>query len=237
MWLQISSASTPASSTPQPQEPTSYHHAFPSNSPSSKELPVSDQELQALLSQKDIATSLAEDLLKQFGSSSDDLDVKEEESVTVTQGIINSVSGQNSANTLSSGPFSPSNLQDTAINTTASSVITMNCAVSTTVESVHIKQSSSPVACSLTSPKPLDHQRIGTPTSASILSSSIASSSPVHERRSDTPKLEASSIHRTTPTLRQDLKVEASVLEVCEPLPEMEYSIEMDARAVLESCK
>jgi hypothetical protein len=201
-------------------------------------LPVSDQELQALLSQKDIATSLAEDLLKQFGSSSDDLDVKEEESVTATQGIISSVSNQNSTNTLSSGPFSPSNLQDTTINTTANSVITMNCAVSTTVENVHIKQSSSPVACSMTSPKPLDHQRIGTPTSASLLSSSIASSSsPVHERHSDTPKLEASSVHRTTPTLRQDLKVEASVLEVCEPLPEIEYSIEMDARAVLESCK
>jgi hypothetical protein len=200
-------------------------------------LAVSDQELQALLSQKDIATSLAEDLLKHFGSSSDELDVKEEESVNATQGINSSVSNQNSTNTLSSGPFSPSNLQDTTINTTANSVITMNCAVSTTAENVHIKQSSSPVACSLTSPKPSDHQRIGTPTSASILSSSIASSSPVHERRSDTPKIETSSAPRTTPTFQQDLKMEASVLEVCEPPPEVEYSIEMDARAVLECCK
>lgn len=41
-----------------------------------KDLGVTDQELQALLSQKDIATSLAEDLLKHFGS--EDLDVKEE---------------------------------------------------------------------------------------------------------------------------------------------------------------
>lgn len=41
---------------------------------------VSDQELQAILSQKDIATSLAEDLLKHFGSPGpvDDLDTKEQ---------------------------------------------------------------------------------------------------------------------------------------------------------------
>lgn len=40
---------------------------------------VSDQELQALLSQKDIATSLAEDLLKHFGSPgpAEDTDSKE----------------------------------------------------------------------------------------------------------------------------------------------------------------
>ncbi|PNF25614.1 hypothetical protein B7P43_G03832 [Cryptotermes secundus] len=237
-YTQISSTSTPSSSTPQPQEPVSYHHAFPPSSPSSKELPVSDQELQALLSQKDIATSLAEDLLKHFGSSSEDLDVKEEEAVTATQGIISSVSNQNSTNTLSSGPFSPSNLQDATINTTANSVITMNSAVSTTVENVHIKQSSSPsVVSSLTSPKPSDHQRIGTPTSTSLLSSSVTSSSPVHERRSDTPKLETSAVHRTAPIFRQDLKMDTSVLEVCEPPPEIEYSIDMDARAVLESCK
>lgn len=37
---------------------------------------VSDQELQALLSQKDIATSFAENLLKQFGT--DGLDIKGE---------------------------------------------------------------------------------------------------------------------------------------------------------------
>ena len=39
---------------------------------------MSDQELTALLSQKDIATSLAEDLLKHFGSESSDLDIKDE---------------------------------------------------------------------------------------------------------------------------------------------------------------
>lgn len=37
---------------------------------------VTDQELQALLSQKDLATSFAEDLLKQFGSE-DLVDIKE----------------------------------------------------------------------------------------------------------------------------------------------------------------
>jgi hypothetical protein len=60
-------------------------------------LGVTDQELQALLSQKDIATSLAEDLLKHFGS--EDLEVKEEPHQSATNN-----------GTLSSGPFSPSNL-------------------------------------------------------------------------------------------------------------------------------
>lgn len=46
---------------------------------SSNDLTVSEQELQALLSQKDIATSLAEDLLKHFGSpSTPDVTIKEE---------------------------------------------------------------------------------------------------------------------------------------------------------------
>ncbi|KAI5755547.1 hypothetical protein M8J77_017866 [Diaphorina citri] len=46
---------------------------------SSNDLTVSEQELQALLSQKDIATSLAEDLLKHFGSpSASDVTIKEE---------------------------------------------------------------------------------------------------------------------------------------------------------------
>jgi len=45
-----------------------------------------DRELQALLSQKELTTSLAEDLLKQFGSS-DELDIKNEtNSITPSQG-------------------------------------------------------------------------------------------------------------------------------------------------------
>jgi histone demethylase len=46
-----------------------------------------DRELQALLSQKELTTSLAEDLLKQFGSS-DELDIKNEtDNTTPSQGI------------------------------------------------------------------------------------------------------------------------------------------------------
>ncbi|XP_026480473.1 histone demethylase UTY-like isoform X2 [Ctenocephalides felis] len=44
------------------------------NTPQQNDLEVTEQDLQALLSQKDIATSLAEDLLKHFGS--EDLDMK-----------------------------------------------------------------------------------------------------------------------------------------------------------------
>ncbi|XP_053979544.1 histone demethylase UTY isoform X1 [Hylaeus volcanicus] len=71
---------------------------YPEGSAGNKDLGVTDQELQALLSQKDIATTLAEDLLKHFGS--EDLDVKEEAPSIMNNG------------TLSSGPFSPSNLEE-----------------------------------------------------------------------------------------------------------------------------
>lgn len=57
------------------------------------DLGVSDQELQALLSQNDIATSLAEDLLKHFGSPSavDDIDIKDELDLPSTQSKNHSV--------------------------------------------------------------------------------------------------------------------------------------------------
>ncbi|XP_066581045.1 lysine-specific demethylase 6A isoform X2 [Prorops nasuta] len=70
---------------------------YPEGSAGNKDLGVTDQELQALLSQRDIATSLAEDLLKHFGS--EDLDVKEDTSASIMNN-----------GTLSSGPFSPSNV-------------------------------------------------------------------------------------------------------------------------------
>lgn len=61
------------------QSPSSTNNAQSNNFEfSNTELTVSDQELTALLSQKDIATSLAEDLLKHFGSESSDLDIKDE---------------------------------------------------------------------------------------------------------------------------------------------------------------
>lgn len=59
------------------------------------DLDVSEEDLQDLLSQKDLATTLAENLLKHFGS--DDIDVKTEPATQET--------------TLSSGPFSPSNIE------------------------------------------------------------------------------------------------------------------------------
>ncbi|CAG9855158.1 unnamed protein product [Phyllotreta striolata] len=59
------------------------------------------KDLKDLLAQKDLATTLAENLLKQFGS--DDIDVKD--STAASNNTTSNVS-----NTLSSGPFSPSNI-------------------------------------------------------------------------------------------------------------------------------
>ncbi|XP_063993292.1 histone demethylase UTY isoform X2 [Diachasmimorpha longicaudata] len=81
---------------------TSTTSSYPEGAAGNKDLGVTDQELTALLSQKDIARSLAEDLLKHFGS--EDLDPKD----TSKPPIINN-------GTLSSGPFSPSNLDDDKI--------------------------------------------------------------------------------------------------------------------------
>ena len=152
---------------------------------------MSDQELQALLSQKDIATSLAEDLLKHFGSGGEELDVKEEDPAP-----------QNNNNTLSSGPFSPSNLETSPVSTT---VTTTTSTTTTSSDTVTVKPSTTPtLVTNMTSPKP----------------------NPVCDV--DKVKQEVTS---------SDLQMEVSVLEMCEPSPEMEYSIDMDSKAVLESCK
>lgn len=79
------------------------------------DLDVSEEDLQDFLSQKDLATTLAENLLKHFGS--DEIDVKEE--AETTQGLffykkklIYLLSYYKIVeNTLSSGPFSPSNIE------------------------------------------------------------------------------------------------------------------------------
>uniref|UniRef100_A0A1B0DDE7 Uncharacterized protein n=1 Tax=Phlebotomus papatasi TaxID=29031 RepID=A0A1B0DDE7_PHLPP len=61
---------------------TSFHQDFvassasPTITTSQSDLGVTDQELRAILAQRDIATTLAENLLKQFGS--EDIDIKEE---------------------------------------------------------------------------------------------------------------------------------------------------------------
>lgn len=65
---------------------------MPLSTTNSSDLDVSEEDLKDLFSQKDLATTLAEDLLKHFGS--DDIEIKEEPDT----------------NTLSSGPFSPSNI-------------------------------------------------------------------------------------------------------------------------------
>ncbi|XP_044741138.1 lysine-specific demethylase 6A isoform X1 [Chrysoperla carnea] len=79
----------------QPQVSSSSIQA-PSPQPVNESLGVTDQELRDLLSHKDLATSLAEDLLKHFGSG--DIEVKDE------------VSESPEIGGLSSGPFSPSNV-------------------------------------------------------------------------------------------------------------------------------
>ncbi|XP_076262257.1 utx histone demethylase isoform X2 [Rhynchophorus ferrugineus] len=70
-----------------------------------------EEELKDLLSQKDLAATLAENLLKHFGS--DEIDTKEEADSTISNP--NSTGAepvvQVSSNTLSSGPFSPSNIE------------------------------------------------------------------------------------------------------------------------------
>lgn len=67
---------------------------LPMGAANSSELDVSEEDLKDLFSQKDLATTLAENLLKHFGSD-DTIEIKEEPG----------------ANTLSSGPFSPSNIE------------------------------------------------------------------------------------------------------------------------------
>lgn len=75
-----------------------------SSSQSGTELGVTDQELRDLLSQKDLATSLAEDLLKHFGSTTDPIEQIKDE-------VKEEVATSSSPPVLSSGPFSPSNIQ------------------------------------------------------------------------------------------------------------------------------
>lgn len=72
--------------------PVCSKELMPLGSSNASDLDVSEEDLKDLFSQKDLATTLAENLLKHFGS--DDIEIKEEPDT----------------NTLSSGPFSPSNI-------------------------------------------------------------------------------------------------------------------------------
>ncbi|XP_011700294.1 PREDICTED: histone demethylase UTY-like isoform X2 [Wasmannia auropunctata] len=185
-------------------------------------LGVTDQELQALLSQKDIATSLAEDLLKHFGS--DDLEnvVKEE---PPSGGVVND------NGTLSSGPFSPSNLEESAADkvkevklekseeaasqptkstTDAVTTAVMTTAATTTVTTV--KCETTTVKCETTM------------TTSSLSSGTTMTTATIS-------KSEATNISKTEPMM--NLKLES----LCESQPEQELNIEMDARTVIEACK
>lgn len=71
----------PALSAPVPNITRDMNMPLSSTNPT--DLDVSEEDLQDLLSQKDLATTLAENLLKHFGS--DEIDVKEE---TETQGLL-----------------------------------------------------------------------------------------------------------------------------------------------------
>ncbi|XP_011634228.1 histone demethylase UTY isoform X2 [Pogonomyrmex barbatus] len=186
-------------------------------------LGVTDQELQALLSQKDIATSLAEDLLKHFGSDDLDTVVKEEPS---TGGVIND------NGTLSSGPFSPSNLEESATDkvkevklekseemashqptqskSTTEAVTTTPITTTATTTVTTVKCESTTVKCET--------------TTSSLSSGTTMTTTTIH-------KSEPTNISKTEPTM--NLKLES----LCESQPEQELSIEMDARMVIEACK
>lgn len=75
----------PTLSAPVPQ--CQRNMTLPLMSDSSELLDVSEEELKDLLSQKDLATTLAENLLKHFGS--EEMDVKEETSGKHTRNYLN----------------------------------------------------------------------------------------------------------------------------------------------------
>lgn len=178
-------------------------------------LGVTDQELQALLSQKDIATSLAEDLLKHFGSDDLETVVKEEPS---SGDVIND------NGTLSSDPFSPSKenaadkikeekpeeaaSQQTQSSTDAVTTTAMTTTATTTVTTV--KCETTTVKCET--------------TTSSLSSSTTVTTAAIN-------KSEVTNISKIEPMM--NLKLES----LCESQPEQELNIEMDARTVIEACK
>jgi len=159
---------------------------------SNTDLSVSDQELQALLAEKDIAASLAEDLLKHFGSGGE-----EDEAITSTA----------PSETLSSGPFSPSNLLG-QVRRDSSPAIKEEKAETENAPAVRLRP-----------PEPLQRNTV---KAEPMRTTSPRMSSPSEEHR-----------------LALDVKEEASGLEMATltPKPEVELSLDMDAKSILESCK
>lgn len=195
-------------------------------------LDMTDQELQALLSQKDIATSLAEDLLKHFGSDGLDTVVKEE---PLSGGVIND------NGTLSSGPFSPSNLEENAADKAKEVKLekpeeassqrstqpksTVEAVTTTPVATAAMTTTVTTVKCETTATTTVKSE-----TTTSSLSSSAMT---ISTTTAVTNKSEAAAnISKTEPTM-MNLKLES----LCESQPEQELSIEMDARTVIETCK
>ncbi|EFN82019.1 lysine-specific demethylase 6A isoform X3 [Harpegnathos saltator] len=175
--------------------------SYPEGSAANKDLGVTDQELQALLSQKDIATSLAEDLLKHFGS--EDLDVKEEPPASI----------MNNNGALSSGPFSPSNLEDNVDK--AKDVVKL--------EKPEEVQPSSKVAAEAYETNDVKPPTLSVPPTPSTPSV-------------ETVKCEQTSASRnseSTPKTEPVLKLES----LCESQPELELNIDMDAKVIVEACR
>lgn len=219
--------------------------SYPEGSAGNKDLGVTDQELQALLSHKDIATSLAEDLLKHFGS--DDIDMKEEPS---SSGINDS--------TLSSGPFSPSNLEGNvdkvklekpediqSLATSKSEIhetsdvkpITtttmMTTAITTTNTTTTMTATTTTTTTTATTPLTATMTTAAAMmTRTTTMTTMMTATAPIVK----TVKCEAtSSTSRTEQISRMEpvLKLES----LCESQSEKELSIEMDARSIIEACK
>ncbi|GAB6020798.1 Lysine-specific demethylase 6A [Chamberlinius hualienensis] len=142
---------------------------------------VSDQELQALLSQKDIATSLAEDLLAQF---SREVDLAEAAAAGDSGGDATSPNSQNVTQLLSSGPFSPSNLVSDAsddaesvksgVNSVKPSQIDVKSAIQ--LDSALTTTATTTTSCSALSTSSLTELKVSTVTIPGLSSESLPQS-------------------------------------------------------------
>jgi len=175
-------------------------------------LGVTDQELQELLSEKGIiATSLAEDILKHFGSDDLDTVVKEEPSTGV----------MNDNGTLSSGPFSPSNLEE-------------NGATESKVKETEKTEEVSQLAQSKSTTEAITATMTTTTVTTATDTTTIkceATTTTTTTTTTTASRQETANIPKTEPMI--NLKLES----LCESQPELELSIDMDARTIVESCK
>lgn len=167
---------------------------YPESSVGSKDINVTDQELHALLSQKDLATTLAEDILKHFGS--EDLDEKEDPIPIINNG------------TLSSGPFSPSNIDSERIKEVKVERVDPDCEINSVADSVKCEATSS---------------TNNSNNNNNNNNSNINISNRIDSIRSN------SSNSTSEPVLKLESLRESPV--------DPEFSIEMDAKSIIEACK